>query len=302
MIKRGEMDYSLIQDPLEKLCVATSNLLEREWDERYRKVNSARVIFFQSFRIAFNTYATIFFIIADEPMPERRPVFALSLPPLVRSLFEQLIAFIFLIQDIPTHIPWLLKTGYNEYRIQLDHIQKYHGTKDKWKPYIQELKDQLVLQEATGVMSTAEIKNPSQIGRWPTPGKMLQKLEKLPNTSQQTLEYIAYLNSWLYRELSGQTHLNLSGILQRGVYFSTEEAKRFFGNNWEEERAEKLEEYKQNQIWLAIVLMLSIVSEIEAHFHFGRNEKARYLWAILIEYSDIALDFWEARYSTLLPE
>lgn len=299
---KGEMDYKLIQEPLEKLCVATANLIEREWDERYRKVDSARVIFLQSFRIAYNTYATIFFIIADVPMPERRPVFALSLPPLVRSLFEQLIAFIFLIQDIPAHVPWLFKTGYNENRIQLDHVQKYHGSKENWKDYIMELKDQLIRQEATGLLTPQEIKNPSSIGRWPTPGKMLQKLEKNPKTTPQTLEFMAYLNSWLYRELSGQTHLNLSGILMRGVHFSNDEAKKIFGNNWEEKREEKLDEYKQTQVWIAIVLMLSIASEIEGHFHFGRNERARFLWTILLQYSDIALDFWESRYSTLLPE
>jgi len=67
-------------------------------------------------------------------------------------------------------------------------------------------------------------------------------------------------------------------------------------------RNEHLEQYRQKQIWLSVILMLAIVSEIEGHFHFGRNQKAREVWGILIKYSDIALDFWETRYSVLLPE
>lgn len=295
-------DYKVIQDTLEKLCEATANLLEREWPAEL-KVDSARVVFFQNLRIAFNTYSTIFFIIADVEYYARKKVYALSLPPLVRTLFEQLVAVIFLVQDIPRYIPWLFKTGYTEHIIQLKHAEKYHGTKSNWKDFIDELKRQIEREAKASRLTDAEIANPKKkIGRWATPGAMLDRLKRDKTASQDTLDYIEYLNDWLYRELSGQTHLNVSGITMRGVHFSIEEAKEGFGNNWEEKRNEKLEEYRQKQIWLSIILMLAIVSEIEGHFHFGRNQKAREIWAILIKYSDIALDFWETRYSALLPE
>ncbi|HBB94189.1 MAG TPA: hypothetical protein DC054_02250 [Blastocatellia bacterium] len=131
---------------------------------------------------------------------------------------------------------------------------------------------------------------------------MLDRLKRDKTASQDTLDYIEYVNDWLYRELSGQTHLNVSGITLRGVHFSTAEAKLVFGDDWEAKRNEKLEEYRQEQVWLSIILMLAIVSEIEGHFNFGRNQKAREVWTILCKYSDYALDLWDARYSTVLPE
>jgi hypothetical protein len=89
----------------------------------------------------------------------------------------------------------------------------------------------------------------------------------------------------------------------RGIHFSVDEAKIVFGDEeWEGKRNEKLEEYRQKQVWLAIILMLAIVSEVEGHFHFGRNQKARELWTLLNAHSDIALDFWDHRYKELLPE
>ena len=140
------------------------------------------------------------------------------------------------------------------------------------------------------------------IGRWPTPGAMLDRLRRDAAASQDTIDYVEYIKDWLYRELSGQTHLNVSGITMRGVLLSEESAKQVFqGENWEEQRDEKLEEYRLKQVWLTIILMLSIVSEIEGHFQFGRNLKAREVWTILNKHSDIALDFWEERYSNLLP-
>jgi hypothetical protein len=297
------MDYKMIQDTLEKLCEATANLLEREWPKHYR-VDSARVVFFQSLRIAINTYATIFYIIADIEEYGRKKVYALSLPPLVRTLFEQLITFLFLMQDIPTYIPWLFKTGYTERRIQLEHVEQYHGGKANWDQYIDALKKQIAIEEKELGLTVDEISRPiKHIGRWPTPGKMLLKLRADGTASQDVLDYVEYLNSWLYRELSGQTHLNVSGVTQRGIHFSVDEAKLVFGEeSWKEQREQMLEYYRQNQVWLTVILMLSIVSEIEGHFHFGRNQKAREVWTILSQYSDIALEFWEMRYRDLLPE
>jgi hypothetical protein len=120
--ERGELDYRKVKDDLLKLFEAIANKLEREWDPRYIKVDSARTTFFQSMRIAMNTFNTIMFIADDISQDHtRKPSYALSLPPLTRTLFEQLIIFLFLLEDIPTYIPWMYKTAYTENRIQLEH-------------------------------------------------------------------------------------------------------------------------------------------------------------------------------------
>jgi hypothetical protein len=301
--EKEPFNYKLVQENIEELCIAIPRLIERQWPKEYNHVDSARIIFSQSLRIAVNTYGTIFFIIADVDYYARRKVFALSLAPLVRTLFEQLVALIFLLQDIPRYIPLLFKTGYVERVIQLEHAEKYHGQKDIWKPYIEGLRKQITLEAETARLTADEIANPKKkIGYWPTPGAVVNRFRQDRTASQGTLDFVEYVKDWLYRELSGQTHLNVSGITMRGVHLSDESAKLVFGDDdWEKLRDEKMEEYRQKQVWLTIVLMLSIISEIEGHFNFGRNHKAREVWTHLNNHSDIALDFWEARYSNLLP-
>ncbi|MDX6384206.1 MAG: hypothetical protein QOK48_1779 [Blastocatellia bacterium] len=299
--EKGELDYQKYGADLSRLFEATANLLEREWPAKYKPIDSARVVFFQSIRIAINTFNTIMFISADTPKdPLRKPAFALSLAPLTRTLFEQLITFVFMIEDIPTYIPWLFKTGYTEYRIELEHCLQYHVNAMDWQPYIKELKAQIAKVEKETQLTADEISNPRKnIGRWPTPGGMLHKLKREHSLSQ-AIPFIEYLNSWLYRELSGQTHLNATGVTMRGSFFDNRIAEYILGEDWEEKLKDFLLKYRAKQIYISVTLMLAIASEIEIHFNFGRNEKARYLWAVFSEHSDITKDFWDTRYSALL--
>jgi hypothetical protein len=208
--------------------------------------------------------------------------------------------FIFLLEDVPAFVPWIFKTGYTEATEELKHCQKYHGTKSNWKKYIAGLKKRITDAEKSYGIPQREINNPLEnIGRGPTPGLLLKVLRKnRPNS--KAIPFIEYIKSWLYRELSGQSHLNIIELAQRGVLFSTEDAKLRFGAKWEEKVDEHLQEFRQHQIFLAITLMVAMCSEIDTHFRYGKKEDLKFLWTILNEYSDISKDLWENRYCDLL--
>src|SRR5258708_37255356 len=88
--------YALIKEPIEDLVAATANTLERKWDQRYAQVDSGHFTFSVFVRMAFNTYGTIGFISADNDRdPSRKPEYALSLAPLTRTMFENLITMIY---------------------------------------------------------------------------------------------------------------------------------------------------------------------------------------------------------------
>lgn len=247
--EKGALDYQKYGVDLARLFEATANLLEREWPAKYKQIDSARVVFFQSVRIAINTFNTIMFISADTPKdPHRKPAFALSLAPLTRTLFEQLITFVFMIEDIPTYIPWLFKTGYTEYRTELKHCLEYHGTATEWQPYINGLRAQIARVEKESRLTAEEIEDSwKSIGQWPTPGRMLNKLYSEHKTSQ-AIPFIKYVNSWLYRELSGQTHLNATGVTMRGSFLDEKIAEHILGEDWEEKLKDRLLSYRANQI------------------------------------------------------
>jgi hypothetical protein len=182
----------------------------------------------------------------------------------------------------------------------LKHCLKYHGTKSNWQPYIDHLRQRIADHEKTYGLSAREISNPRKcIGRGPTPGDFL-KLLKTNRPKSASIPFIEYLNSWLYRELSGQAHLNILELANSGAFFSVNLAEAQFGNNWEEMRNALLEEYRQKQIVIAITLMLAMSTEIEVHFNYNQREKIMFLWTILNEHSDMTKDFWDTRYEKLL--
>ena|SRR2546423_12893152 len=269
--EKGELDFQKVQGEFERLFEAIANLLERDWGQRYINVDSARTVFLQSMRIAINTYKTIMYIAADIPKdPLRRPEYSLSLAPLTRTLFEQLVTFIFLIEDIPTYIPWLFKTGYTEQRIQLDHYLKYHSSDPVFQNYIDALRTRIVEFEKEYNLTANEISNPKKfIKRWPTPGGFIEKLRNEHSTSS-VIPFLEYIHSWFYRVLSGHTHLNSVGIIERGIYFDPRLAKNhILGSDWEEKLKEMLLGYRIGQVYLTATLMLAICSEIEGHFNYG---------------------------------
>ncbi|HEY0377226.1 MAG TPA: hypothetical protein VGC87_09735 [Pyrinomonadaceae bacterium] len=294
-------DPKIIQEPLERLLASTANNLERVWSAYYRPIQDARVVFYVRVRIAINTYSAIMYLCADTPKdPLRNPKFVLAIPPLVRTLFEELVTIIFLLHDIPTYIPYLLKTGYTEHWRELDYSLKYHGSDPAWADYIDNLKKQMQQEETTLGLTAAEKAHPdSTIGRWPQPNKIVGKLKR-QHSSSPAIPFIEFVNAWMYRRLSGQTHLDLMGIRKRGIHFSEDEAKRAFGDNWEAKLADLLGLYGREQIYTMFTLLLAIASEIEAHFKYDLKERAKFVWQVLSEYSDISKDFYERRYQQLL--
>lgn len=300
-VKDRVFDPNIIHERFEKLLVSIANLLEREWPARYQHVDSARLIFFVRVRIAMNTYSAIMYLCADTPRdPHRRPKFVLAIPPLVRSLYEELITIIFLLHDIPSYIPYLFRTAYKERWLELDYSLKYHPFDPDWVEYIASLRRQMAVEAVTYKLTPKEIADPENtLGRWPQPPKMLSILKKQhPNSS--AINFIEDVNAWMYRKLSGQTHLDMAGLTKRGIHFAKEQAKHQFGDEWEAELEKHLDYYRREQIFMMWTLLLSIASEIEAHFNYDLKDRARFIWQVLIEYSDISKDFYENRYKDLL--
>ena len=165
--EKGQFNPKIIQDPLEMLLVATANKLEREWPFRYQHVDSARVIFFTRVRIAISTYSAILYLCADSPKdPLRDPRFALAVPALVRSLFEELITIIFLVHDIPKYIPYLFKTGYKEDWLELQYCLKYKASDPEWSQYINDIRNRMALKATAYKLTPREIADPDNtIGR-----------------------------------------------------------------------------------------------------------------------------------------
>jgi hypothetical protein len=301
--KKGMMPYQAVKERLLNLFEATANKIDREWPAKYRTVDSSRTLFFQLIKTSKNTYDSIVFLISDTPKdPLRKPIYSLSLPPLTRTLFETLVSLLFILEDVPKYITLFMKTGYVERVIDLEHCQKYYSSSPEWQNYINMQTNQIAHEEKELALTPQEIAKPKkEIGRWPTPGHILQRMRK-DHPSSSAIPFIEYVNSWLYRELSGLTHLSSHGLIQKGMFFSRDIAEHLFGDRADEVIDNHVQIYRMKQIYISITLMLAIVTEIELHFKYGLDERASYLWAFFSEYSGIVKEVYEMRYKDLLPQ
>jgi len=237
-------------------------------------------------------------IAADCPKDSRRKMLVLSSAPLVRSLFEELISIIFILQDVRNLVPALVMTGYTEVWRERQHAKKYYGDQENWDDYISKLDARL--DDLSSKLGLSEKQKSRPASTWPTPGKILQAMKKsFPSSS--ALSFVEFLNSSMYRTLSAESHLSYEALIRRGGLFATKELKPYFG----EEKFKRLykqnyESYRMEMIWTTFTLLLAVVSEIEGHFGFGLADRAKYLWVIFEQSSNLAKEFWVRRYSKML--
>ena len=111
---------------------------------------------------------------------------------------------------------------------------------------------------------------------WPYPGQMIGNEQLDPPRRA----FLHYLNDWLYRRLSAQSHGSAPGLSTRGAVL----VDRLWENRGE--RDERLEKLKSDGAFTVITLVLTLASEIEREFRFGAvvAEPAKYVWHMLIEH------------------
>lgn len=102
------------------------------------------------------------------------------------------------------------------------------------------------------------------------------------------LEFMRYMNAWFMRELSQDSHLSWPGLV-----------RRFSPMNITPGSAQKnrLLKYKSDVIATSLVLMLSIMSEIEIELRYGLAVRLEYVWGILTPYLLIAREVYDLRYN-----
>ncbi|MCZ2389713.1 MAG: hypothetical protein LC113_01395 [Acidobacteria bacterium] len=297
------LDFNDLQRDFKGLLEATANLLERKWPPKYQDIDCGNVVFYTRMRLVINTYASIMWLTADIPHDPRRKPLVLSASPLVRVLFEELVTLIFFFDDLPARLPWYVETGYSETARELEHAKKHHGDDDGWTDYITDLKVSLTNLEKKLNLRGSEKEGPiRKIDRWPSVGDMI-KIVKKRSPDSPTVEFMSYIESWLYRTLSNDAHLSFTGLVRLGTFYAEKEIEAELGKDEAQKQLKKrFEAYRMEILWTTFTLLLSIVSEIELHFNFKLSDRIQRFWEIFAITSDLSKQFYERRYKSLLAE
>ena len=239
--------------------------------------------------VSANTYHSVRYLCADRPSDaSRRPEFAISVPPLARTLVDTLFNIVFLFENPGAHIRWYWRSAWREYREDLDRYKESYGSDACWSEWISNFEKAVEKFREPWFVETEAGAN--DVRYWPHPGQMLKAAE----LSAQGREFLRYLNDWFYKDLSRSSHLSGSGLIVRSF--------TLFEYPENPHRDDSLARVKGSSVFTVVTLFLAILSEIEGKLRFGLTPRMEYLWGLLKAYSEEARDLYEKRYSALLKE
>ncbi len=222
------------------------------------------------------------FFCADTPTdPSRRAEFALSVPPLARTLADSLFTVVFLFDDLVAKLQWYWAAGWRQlYEHHQTALARY-GTDPRWKDWLAQRAAMVQTVPAQWGVDPAAVADPSTIRWWPNPGKMPKGL------NGERKDFLTYLNDWFYKHLSGDSHLSAIG-LARGHFLLDEK---------DDGRDEQLSLYRSTMFSTTVTLLLALISELECELRLGGlATRAQYVWTLIGDIFPPALELYDMRY------
>jgi hypothetical protein len=284
-----DVEFAVIGRHLDTIQIAAANKIERDPIPLLLQVPRARSTLESLLRLSTNTYRTIRYICADKPPDHARKLeYAVSAPPLIRTILDALFSIVFLFDDLPNHVDWFWKSGWRELSETHDRYTNAYAADPAWQDFLSWHRQFLDGLQSDCQVTAAEVQNPKLVNWWPNPGQMLRYATLSPSRKQ----LLQHLNDWFYRALSAESHMSAFGLMRR--------AGHIIDAGDAEARVAVLEKYKSDCVITTVTLLTALVSELEVELDLGLNERAKYLWGVLVPFWGASQEVYDLRYSTLL--
>jgi hypothetical protein len=293
-----QLDMSLVQVKLDTLAEALVNKIEREWPTHLARLPFALGFFGLTVRLARITYRTVCYLCADQRLTEHdwRWYYTLCLPALNRTIVDGVFNVIFMLEDLENRSLWYHKSGWKEAEQQLARYASAYAGDPQWAEW---LSTRRALLDQAGVQFGLTEQERSTKPDWPNPGRMVNYGVD-PKALTPDRKFLQYLNDWFYRETSAQNHQSFFGFMHLGALLLANAS----GLGEEEKQAIESDFFPKHrafEVSRSVILLLSLIAEIEHHFSFGLAPRVIELWTILIGRVPEAKEIYERRYTGFWP-
>jgi hypothetical protein len=214
--------------------------------------------------------------------------------PLIRNMIDCLYNITFILQNPSLNGSWFRKSGLRKALKALDDDEARYGGQPKWDAWIKKNRDWIDLEMRANGLVRSEVLAQAP---WPTLGKYV--LDKQPGGTftphQQFLKTFTY-GQW--REYSAIAHGAFEGLRLVAMYFITDSFL-----HEERDQVDALHpKILSMHIARAAAILLCIVTELQAYFHFDGaniNERIHKIWNALVPVFEVK-ELYDERYAQLM--
>lgn len=284
-------DYGLIGPKLEGLFVNIDRDLQRRAAELQlpKDMDSERclVLLDMMFRFSWNAYKAVLYIGGQTPEdPLRKPSYALVIPNICRQLLDILFSLAYMLDDFSVRSLRYQRAGWKELLEEYRQFNQHFGENEQWKPHLKQLKKITASMAARYNITLHEQRNPKLVQYWPTPFQLSQE-------KTACADFLKYLEMWLYRDTSTQTHLGHAGMIKVAHHLIADLVGDAATPELQD-RANKM--YHFTWVSRSAMAFLAIATEIDAYCHLGNHSQIDYIWVMLGVHAPEAKELYEIRY------
>ena len=174
-----------------------------------------------------------------------------------------------MLDDFPARCVDYQRSGWREFHKEYTHWYTHFGNEAAWHPFLNGLQEVLDRWEGPCRITQAEKSNPKLITYWKTPTQLKMK----PTKSR---EYLEYLDTWLYGDISAQAHLSFGGLMKVTPMLLAEIVG---GQRQDEIENRVVLQYHFLQSSRTAIVTLAIATEIDSYFKLGNSERILMLCA-----------------------
>jgi hypothetical protein len=293
------INFETIQRPLRELSETIAQKMYREAPSLLTGPQYVGPTLFTLIRQAMYTCDLLFYLHADERRESDcywKPAYTFVSAPLIRSVIDCLFNVTLILQNSSANGPAYCLSGFKKELRDLDEDEQKYGGRADWEPYFREKKKKLAL--AFRQYGTTEIGVRAQ-NDWPTLGRYVN--EKGPgNTSTDHQTFLKTFTYGMWREYSAMSHGGFEGLLDSVSFYTRDAIPREMHPRMDQIYVRLMSLHMGR----AAIVMLCIVTEVQAHFRFmdaNINARIHRLWDELIAIFE-AREIYNERYSKLMTD
>jgi hypothetical protein len=290
---RYNINFASLVEPLTEIPVAIANRIDNEHRAALDAIDPGLPMLVKwTVQVAGRTFEGARHLAReDEANPNVRFRTVVCIPPLARSIIDNLFSVTFLFDDPVANSRWYLASTWRDGGSEFQLLQANHGSDPEWTQWLADYGAWLDSIGKDARISDAEKKDPELIRQWPLPGQMThgQKTGGLDMTQDPDRQaFLRHLRLNYYGSLSGDAHLSGLGFARRGslIHDGSDD--------------EKLVRLSQNFLRLT-TLYVALLSEVVGQLRMPHEAvRLRQIWQKIGQWPE-ASDLFSKRYDKWLP-